>query len=381
MSVCPGALCALACVVACADADLVEPSPASAGAPLCPARTGFEVSASSEFSAEFPAAAAVDGSVDSKWVPTPDDISPWITIELPGPAPIAGVIVQHAEMAGEGQHLNAQRVQISVGEGTAADLASWKPLIDAHNPRLDAVTQHDFAAPEEGRFWRLEFAGGPADGLVRIPEITLVFAEDAACLGGRRWSDPLDAPRVWHKGFAIHNSLLVGNSPCYQQPRSSLQHTGEDHGVATAAPVRSIAAGRVEWISDPDVLDYPGAVVLVRHPLTLAEQLRLRTPEAAIYSAYSHLDYSSLAVWRGQWVAGSDVIANLHPQGANTHLHHEIRSGLAPEYDCVREHNRNVLGAAGPGYVPDARGLAGYVAPSRFLDCVHGRGDCESLLP
>lgn len=141
-------------------------------------------------------------------------------------------------------------------------------------------------------------------------------------------------------GFFIRHGYAVENT--WYNP--GYWHTGEDwyalEGDTAGAQVYSIAAGEVVYVG----ANYPGRVVIVRHPDDL-------------FSMYGHLD-PAVAVQEGQAVARGARLGVVLRRSDNVpdHLHFEVRTfltttevnGAAPRYDF----RCGVQCPPGPGYWP-----------------------------
>jgi peptidase M23-like protein len=141
-------------------------------------------------------------------------------------------------------------------------------------------------------------------------------------------------------GFFIRHGVGVENT--WYNP--GYWHTGEDwyaiEGDTAGARIYAIADGEVVYAG----ANYPGRVVLIRHPDDL-------------YSMYGHLD-PALAVEVGQQVARGELLGTVLRRDDKTpnHLHFEIRTfltehevnGDAPRYSF----RCGVNCPPGPGYWP-----------------------------
>lgn len=155
------------------------------------------------------------------------------------------------------------------------------------------------------------------------------------------WSYPIGIEgQVLGDGFLVRHAYASENT--WYNP--GWWHTAEDwyalEGDTAGAQVYAVAAGEVVYAN----ANYPGRVVIVRHP-------------NALYSMYGHLD-PALAVQVGDQVERGDLLGTVLKRGDTVpnHLHFEIRSflttravnGAAPRYGyrC----GRNC--PPGPGYWP-----------------------------
>ncbi|HKR50030.1 MAG TPA: peptidoglycan DD-metalloendopeptidase family protein [Pseudonocardiaceae bacterium] len=191
-----------------------------------------------------------------------------------------------------------------------------------------------------------------------------------------RFTYPIDlSQRTGLIGYDVHPSL-GDQSKCFGGKNfKDLWHAGEDWFASPETPVQAVGAGTVVYVSPPGY-DYPGAVVVVEHAITVG---------GSIWSMYGHLNASKVMVGVGSVVNQGDTIANgLLPQkykGAdNTHLHWEMRYfydgsaiNQAPKYKS------SCSGVPGPGYTfpdhPDsfvANNGAGptysWTAPTAFVE-------------
>lgn len=102
-------------------------------------------------------------------------------------------------------------------------------------------------------------------------------------------------------------------------------HTGVDLGADRDTPVLASAAGEVVWTGYglyrglPDPADPYGLAIAIRHDFGFEGK--------ELYSIYAHLQSSQ--VWRGQRVAGGELIGKVGGTGhaSGPHLHFEIRLG------------------------------------------------------
>lgn len=161
-----------------------------------------------------------------------------------------------------------------------------------------------------------------------------------------------------YNGYDVQNPDLTRTSGCYGEPISSLWHAGEDwfergNSSATAGdPVKAVANGIVKF-ADPSYDYGRGAVVIIEHQL----------PDGKIiYSQYGHL--SNLQTQENQTVTKGQIIGFVFDQGANSHLHWEIRSFEDGRPLCASS------GIPGPGYTyPNhpGEGQLQYHNPSAFV--------------
>jgi len=128
--------------------------------------------------------------------------------------------------------------------------------------------------------------------------------------------------------FGVQNPALGDDPKCFHDrsgrgvPFRELIHAGEDwfhldaggQVDATAAddPVRAVAHGVVYLTQE---IGTEGWIVVLAHQLSDGTR---------VYSAYWHV--SRLQVRRGDAVRRGQVIAQIHDQGANSHLHWEMRA-------------------------------------------------------
>jgi hypothetical protein len=138
-------------------------------------------------------------------------------------------------------------------------------------------------------------------------------------------SGPLDVDTR----FGVQNSALGETPKCFedqqgrQVPFRGLYHAGEDWfrwdaagqvdgSGAAGDPVRAVADGVVTMTQQ---IGSQGWIVVLAHRLLNGTE---------IYSAYWHV--SALQVGWGDVVERGQVIARVHDQGGNSHLHWEIRA-------------------------------------------------------
>jgi len=141
----------------------------------------------------------------------------------------------------------------------------------------------------------------------------------------------ITGPRAIDTRFGAQNPALGNRRNCFRDSEGSpvpfrdLYHAGVDlfavnesggiaWGEATHAPVHAIADGVAAVALDAGA---EGQILITEH--RLAEG-------GTIYSVYWHVD--RVQVRPGQPVARGQVIACIHDQGLNSHLHWEIRSFL-----------------------------------------------------
>jgi murein DD-endopeptidase MepM/ murein hydrolase activator NlpD len=138
-------------------------------------------------------------------------------------------------------------------------------------------------------------------------------------------SGPLDVDTR----FGVQNPG-VGNAPkCFHDqngegvPFRELYHAGEDwfrldaagqvdSFAAASAPVHAVANGVVYLTQE---IGSQGWIVVISHRLA---------DDTIVYSAYWHV--TQLQVGRGDVVRRGQVIALVHDQGGNSHLHWEVRA-------------------------------------------------------
>jgi murein DD-endopeptidase MepM/ murein hydrolase activator NlpD len=129
--------------------------------------------------------------------------------------------------------------------------------------------------------------------------------------------------------FGVQNPSLGDAPKCFHDqqgngvPFRELYHAGVDwfrldaagqvdSFAAAGAPVRAVANGVVYLTQQ---IGSQGWIVVISHRLESGE---------LVYSAYWHV--SQLQVQPGQVVSRGQVIAVVHDQGGNSHLHWEIRT-------------------------------------------------------
>ena len=129
--------------------------------------------------------------------------------------------------------------------------------------------------------------------------------------------------------FGVQNPALGDAAKCFHDrggtgvPFRELYHAGEDwfrlnaNGqadtfAAAGDPVRSVARGVVHIVQQ---IGSQGWILVLGHRLADGSN---------VYSAYWHVD--KLQVSRGDVVEKGQVIAVVHDQGGNSHLHWEIRA-------------------------------------------------------
>jgi len=206
--------------------------------------------------------------------------------------------------------------------------------------------------------WSLIFIAACASGDSTV-DPTL---ETTSALSGP-WAPPTGGP-AWRIQFNIVNPSVPGNSSCFGRPLNQLVHAGEDWGNAAGTAVRAIGAGTV--IYNGAGINYPGAVIVIRHDLGASESAALGISASTIYSQYGHL--TNVLVPVNAQVAAGQQIANVLDQGSNSHLHWEVRTVSVPQL-CL-------FNFAGPGYTnsgTDARSW-GYLSPSGSVAALAGAG-------
>jgi murein DD-endopeptidase MepM/ murein hydrolase activator NlpD len=192
---------------------------------------------------------------------------------------------------------------------------------------------------------------------------------------------PLDVDTrygVTNPGLGTAGKCFV-NRAGQKVPFDRLFHAGEDWfafdasgqveaGLAKDAPVHAVANGLVVWKQN---IGEQGEIVVVEHLLAGGAP----DSRAHVWSAYWHLDRVPVAV--GQIVYRGDVIGFIYDQGANSHLHWEIRtwfdgSNLFPPTSAGGRGTCNGR-VPGLGYTWDdiparaAPGAWGYVDPAKFV--------------
>jgi hypothetical protein len=167
------------------------------------------------------------------------------------------------------------------------------------------------------------------------------------------WAPPV-AGWTWRIPFNIVNPSVPGNSTCFNKPLNQLVHTAEDWGNPAGTPVRAIGAGTVLY--NGAGINYPGAVIVIRHDLAPSESAALGIAASTIYSQYGHLTGVLVAV--NAQVAAGQQIASVLDQGSNSHLHWEVRTVAVPQL-CG-------FNFAGPGYTDAGTNAQnwGYMSPS-----------------
>ncbi|HEY9076003.1 MAG TPA: M23 family metallopeptidase [Anaerolineaceae bacterium] len=178
-------------------------------------------------------------------------------------------------------------------------------------------------------------------------------------------------PSPSYASFSAVNPYLLKQSTCYGALYSTLQHTAEDYFRQPGTPVYAAASGLVIFATDAA---FPGAVVVIEHQLDHAQVLPspLASRDDMIYSAYGHLDVLNPApAW--SMVKRGQHIGTILDQGANSHLHFEIRwlGDLTGRIPCTANPANNQSSTwAGPGYAPpgiSAESL-GYLPASRWIN-------------
>jgi murein DD-endopeptidase MepM/ murein hydrolase activator NlpD len=181
--------------------------------------------------------------------------------------------------------------------------------------------------------------------------------------------------------FGVQNPALGATPKCFHDrngegvPFRELHHAGEDWfrldtsgqadtAAAAGDPVRAVARG-VVYLTQ--AIGDQGWIIVLAHRLE---------DGTSIYSAYWHV--SNPQVERGDGVERGQVIALIHDQGWNSHLHWEIR-GFADASDLFPGDSAGGRGAcngyaAGVGYTWDedperARPeYWGYFDPAHFIE-------------
>jgi hypothetical protein len=199
----------------------------------------------------------------------------------------------------------------------------------------------------------------------KAPEI-VPLARQQSALGG--WVEPLSNP-LWTKGFNVTNPDLSDWSSCFDTSMSNLTHAGFDMAKAAGSQVVAVGAGTVEYSS---YANYPGYVVVIRHPLSSGEQAVIGLTE--IFSMYGHIDVPWVSV--GEQVAAGQVVGALLEQGSNSHLHWEMRSVLAP---ALCSYTIPGPGYTGPG--TDARNW-GFLDPRGAIAVLNNAvSGCDNGIP
>ncbi len=175
---------------------------------------------------------------------------------------------------------------------------------------------------------------------------------DSAASVSTSWVQPLGGT-IWRIGFNVVNPSVPGFGTCFGKPLAQLVHSGEDWANAAGTPVQAIGAGTVVYAA---FAKYPGSVIVIRHDLSAGERAALGIAGSTIYSQYGHL--TNVLVTVGTQVTAGQQIASILDQGANSHLHWEVRTVEAPALCGFND--------PGPGYTDagtDARNW-GYLSPS-----------------
>lgn len=185
------------------------------------------------------------------------------------------------------------------------------------------------------------------------------------------WVQPLDGT-IWRIGFNVVNPSVPGFGACFAKPLDQLVHSGEDWANAAGTPVHAVGAGTVVYAA---FANYPGSVIVIRHDLDAGERAALGIAGSTIYSQYGHLTNVLVAV--GTHVTAGQQIASILDQGANSHLHWEVRTVEAPALCGFDD--------PGPGYTDagtDARNW-GYLSPSGSVAALAGAGPgtCDNNVP
>ncbi len=182
-------------------------------------------------------------------------------------------------------------------------------------------------------------------------------------LAGLTWQTPFVATG-WRIGFDVYNPSLAGqSSTCFGTTLDKLKHAGEDWQGTTATQVGAIGDGVVVYAG---YVNYPGNVVVIRHELSEAQRLLLGLASPTLYSQYGHL--TALAVTAGTRVVAGQQLGTLYNQGANTHLHWEVRTAEKPAL-CGTTY-------WGPGYTgPGTTAKTyGYLGPSDTVRALQSGG-------
>lgn len=187
-----------------------------------------------------------------------------------------------------------------------------------------------------------------------VPQVRFPLGKDGkdpTSEGFDRWY-----PFGGHTNVTRESGLCLGNKPINQ-----LVHAGEDWGGANWGYV---AHTQVHAIADGTLAEnaladwHPGRALLIHH-----EAL-------GIWALYGHLSDSAahpLQVRnKGDTVKQGQVIGYIYDDGANSHLHFEIRTRHPLTLSCVRGNPENTWGY---GYVRDVSELrnSGYTNPSDFI--------------
>jgi len=139
----------------------------------------------------------------------------------------------------------------------------------------------------------------------------------------------LNGSRAIDTSFGAQNPALGNRSNCFQDrggnpvPFSQLYHAGVDlfsldrtgvflWGSAARNPVRAVADGVVVSALDAGT---EGQILMTEHSLE---------DQTTVYAVYWHVD--QLRVASGQPVECGQIIALVHDQGLNSHLHWEMRT-------------------------------------------------------
>lgn len=176
------------------------------------------------------------------------------------------------------------------------------------------------------------------------------------------YSYPLGIPsRPLGDGWYVRIAYAAENARYYP----GWWHTAENwHALddqTAGLPVYAVAAGEVVFAG----YDYPGRVIIVRHP-------------DALFSMYGHLD-SKVAVTPGELVTRGQMLGAVLARGddlARSHLHFELRTfltrneinGTAPRYGV----NCGYQCPPGPGYwpmsAPEHPSQLGWLNPTHVIN-------------
>jgi murein DD-endopeptidase MepM/ murein hydrolase activator NlpD len=207
--------------------------------------------------------------------------------------------------------------------------------------------------------------------LAACAEVEPTTVEATAEVAGA-WAPPLTST-FWRIGFNIVNPSVPGFGNCFQKPLNQLVHSGEDWANAAGTAVHAIGAGTVVYAQ---FANYPGNVVVIRHDLSAAERAALGISNASVFSMYGHL--GTLAVSVNQAVSVGQTVGTILDQGANSHVHWEVRTVMTPQLCSVTP--------PGPGYTntgTDARSF-GYLSPSGSVAALQSSAPpatCDNNVP
>jgi murein DD-endopeptidase MepM/ murein hydrolase activator NlpD len=143
------------------------------------------------------------------------------------------------------------------------------------------------------------------------------------------YAQGITGPRAIDTRFGAQNPALGTRRNCFRDsggnpvPFHNLHHAGVDlfavnqsggiaWGEATHAPVHAVADGVVAATLDAGA---EGQILITEHRLAEGD---------TVYSVYWHVE--RVQVRLGQPVSQGQVIARIHDQGLNSHLHWEIRT-------------------------------------------------------